>query len=181
MGDRIDRGEPAFILNERRSEPSGSYSAPILLRAPFRFVLSVLVVRWLLAALLAFVGALAFTGTLAEAMQPLVAASPILSWLYGPFSAADVARILGGVELGAALLLVLGSFSAALGLAGSLAAVASFAVSLSFLATTPGCFVTLATFPLPVPTLLGAFLLKEIFPFLAAVWSVLHAARSIRR
>jgi len=177
MHARRDLSEPAFVS----PEPSGPGAKPILLRAPLRVVLAGFVVRYLLAATLSGLGALIVSGAVADAIQPIVDGSPALSWLYGSLGVTLAARVAGSVALVAALLLFLSPVSRPLAFAGSLLAVGIFAVSLSLAVTTPGCFVTMSSFPLPVPTLLGAFFLKDIFPFCAASWSLIDLSRALRR
>ena len=55
-----------------------------------------------------------------------------------------------------------------------------FATTLSFLVTTPGVWVSVPGFPLPVPNEIGAFLLKDLFLPGAALWSAAEALRAVR-
>src|SRR5207249_366029 len=65
-------------------------------------------VRYALVVVIAWIGALKYTGYEAAAIQPLVAHSPIFSWLYSILSVRDFAAVLGSVELVAALLIAIG-------------------------------------------------------------------------
>ena len=55
-----------------------------------------------------------------------------------------------------------------------------FATTLSFLVTTPGVWVSVPGFPLPVPNEIGAFLVKDLFLLGAALWSGAEALRAVR-
>jgi uncharacterized membrane protein YkgB len=136
-----------------------------------------LILRYGLVAILLFFGAFKFTHVEAEAIRPLVANSPFMSWLYAVLSVDGVSRLIGAAELVTAALLVARPWSARAGFVGALLAIATFATTLSFLATTPGVWVSVPGFPLPVPNALGAFLLKDLFLLGAAVWCAAEARR----
>ena len=170
-----DPSEPAF-LNAGRGSASPAREADSAARAGVGLVLA----RLGLALLLGYFGALKLTVAGATATQPLVENSPTLAWLYPMIGVIDTARILGVVELATALLLLASVISAALALLGSLLAVAIFATTLSFLATTPGTFVAVPGFPLPAPSATAAFLLKDVFLLGLAVWSLVGATRALR-
>src|SRR5215475_5733114 len=64
-----------------------------------------LLARYGLVVAVAWIGALKYTAYEATAIQPLVAHSPLLSWLYTPFSVRTLAAVLGTAEITAALLI----------------------------------------------------------------------------
>src|SRR5258707_208137 len=66
-----------------------------------------LLVRYGLVVVIAWIGALKYTTYEAVAIQPLVAHSPPLSWVYHIFSVRTFAAVLGTVEIIAALLIAL--------------------------------------------------------------------------
>jgi uncharacterized membrane protein YkgB len=136
-----------------------------------------ILLRYGLVAILVFFGAFKFTRVEAEAIQPMLANSPFMSWLYLLFSVEGASRLIGAVELVTAALLAARPFSARAGFAGSLLAIGTFVTTLSFLVTTPGVWVPVPGFPLPVPNALGAFLLKDVFLLGAAVWSAAESRR----
>lgn len=136
-----------------------------------------LILRYGLVAILVFFGAFKFTRVEAEAIQPLVAGSPFMSWLYALLSVEGVSRFIGTAELVTAALLLARPWSARAAFAGSLLAIGTFVTTLSFLATTPGVWVAVPGFPLPVPNALGAFILKDVFLLGAAVWCAAEARR----
>jgi len=139
-----------------------------------------LVLRYGLVALVLFFGAFKFTAAEANGIQPLVSNSPFLSWLYSVASVRGVSNVIGTIEIALALLIAARRFSPALSAAGSLGAVGMFATTLSFLVTTPGVWVSVPGFPLPVPNEIGAFLVKDLFLLGAALWSSAEALRAVR-
>jgi reactive chlorine resistance protein C len=137
-----------------------------------------LLVRYGLVVVIAWIGALKYTSYEAAGIQPLIAHSPLLSWLYHIFSVHALAAVLGTTEITAALLIALRPAWPRVSAAGSAFAVLLFASTLSFLFTTPG--VTAAGgFPV-LSVLPGQFLLKDIVLIGAALWTLgdsLGAAR----
>jgi uncharacterized membrane protein YkgB len=137
-----------------------------------------LLVRYGLVVVIAWIGALKYTSYEATAIQPLIAHSPLLSWLYHLFSVRALAGVLGTAEITAALLIALRPAWPRVSAAGSAFGVLLFASTLSFLFTTPG--VTAAGgFPV-LSVLPGQFLLKDIVLIGAALWTLgdsLGAAR----
>ncbi len=141
-----------------------------------------LLVRYGLVVVVAWIGALKYTSYEATAIQPLVAHSPLLSWLYTTFSVRTLAAVLGTAEIIAALLIAVRPLWPRASAAGSAFAVLLFLGTLSFLFTTPG---VLAASGFPVLSVLpGQFLLKDIVLVGAALWTLgdsLGAARSRSR
>jgi len=116
--------------------------------------------RYGLVAVIAWIGALKYTTYEAAAIQPLVAHSPVFSWVYGLVSVRAFAAVLGTAEITAALLIALRPLAPRLSAVGSAMAVLLFASTLSFLFTTPG---VLAASGFPVLSVLpGQFLLKDL-------------------
>jgi uncharacterized membrane protein YkgB len=138
------------------------------------------VLRYGLVALILFFGAFKFTAAEANGIQPLIANSPFLSWLYSVGSLRGVSNGFGTIEIALALLIASRRFSPRLSTIGSLGAVAMFATTLSFLFSTPGIWVSVPGFPLPVTNETGAFLVKDIFLLGAALWSAAESLRAVR-
>ena len=135
--------------------------------------------RYGLVAILIYFGAFKFTAVEAAAIRPLVAASPVLSWLYtSGLSVQAVSSLIGVTELVIALLIAMRPIAPRLSALGSIAATGTFATTLSFLFTTPGVWQAVEGFPLPVPNEIGAFVLKDVFLLGAAVWSAGEAWRA---
>jgi len=126
------------------------------------------VLRYGLVAILLFFGAFKFTAAEANGIQPLIANSPFLFWLYSVGSVRSVSNGIGTVELAIALLIATRRFAPGLSALGSLCAAGMFAITLTFLFSTPGAWVSVPGFPLPVTGEAGAFLIKDVFLFGAA-------------
>ncbi|HET7786138.1 MAG TPA: DUF417 family protein [Myxococcales bacterium] len=137
--------------------------------------------RYGLVAMLLFFGAFKFTAAEADGIQPLIANSPLMSWLYSVASLRAVSNGIGAVEIAIALLIAARRFSPRLSALGSLGAVATFATTLTFLFSTPGAWVSVPGFPVPVTSATGAFLIKDAFLLGAAVWSAAESLRAVRQ
>ncbi|HEX2032827.1 MAG TPA: DUF417 family protein [Chloroflexota bacterium] len=129
------------------------------------------VLRYGLVAILLYFGSFKFTQTEAELLQPMLANSPLLSWLYAVTSVRGAAALLGVAELAMALLLAARPVAPRLAALGSVGAMGMFLTTLSLLATTPGAWAQVPDFPLPIPGPAGAFLIKDLFLLGAATWS----------
>jgi len=129
-----------------------------------------LMVRYGLVVVIAWIGALKFTTYEAAAIQPLIAHSPIFSWIYGVVSVRAFAAVLGTGEIIAALLIAARPLSPRISAVGSAMGVLLFASTLSFLFTTPGAT---AVWGFPVLSVLpGQFLLKDLVLIGASVWTL---------
>ncbi len=137
------------------------------------------IVRWGLIVVLTWIGAMKFTAYEAMGIQPLVAHSPLVSWMYDFLSIRSFAALLGCIEITTAVLLGLRYVSPIASAAGSLLAIGLFATTLSFLITTPGWEPTLGGFP-ALSTVPGQFLIKDIVLFGAAVWSLGESLKALR-
>jgi uncharacterized membrane protein YkgB len=134
-------------------------------------------VRYGLVAILVFYGFFKFSAVEAEAIKPLIENSPLLSWIYGLMDARTAAKVIGVTEIVIAALIALRFWSTGACLFGSLLACGMFLTTLSFLVTTPGIWIRVADFPLPVPDATAAFILKDFFLLGAAGWSAAEARR----
>lgn len=117
---------------------------------------------------LAWIGAMKFTAYEAGAIEGLVASSPLTAWLYGFLSLQGASNLIGTIEIATALTLLAGLRFRAAAIAGSLAAIATFAVTLSFLFTAPVWEASLGGFP-ALSVVPGQFLLKDVVLLAAAV------------
>ena len=127
-------------------------------------------VRYGLVVVIAWIGVLKYTTYEATAIQPLIAHSPVFSWIYSLVSVRAFAAVLGTAEITAALLIAVRPLAPRLSAVGSAMAVLLFASTLSFLFTTPG---VLAASGFPVLSVLpGQFLLKDLVLFGAALWTL---------
>jgi reactive chlorine resistance protein C len=128
------------------------------------------IVRWGLVLVLVWSGGMKFTAYEAMGIQPLVAHSPLVSWMYDFLSIRSFSAMLGCIEILTAVMISLRHVSPKASAIGSILAIGLFATTLSMLFTTPGWEPTLG-FP-ALAALPGQFLLKDIVLFGAAVWSL---------
>jgi uncharacterized membrane protein YkgB len=127
-------------------------------------------VRYGLVVVIAWIGALKYSAYEAAAIHPLIANSPLMSWLDNILSVRALATTLGTLEIIAALLIALRFLSPRWSAIGSAMAILLFLGTLSFLFTTPG--VTAAGgFPV-LSVLPGQFLLKDLVLLGASLWTL---------
>ena len=132
--------------------------------------------RWSLVAIFIWFAIQKFTPYAAEAIAPLIANSPFMSWL-GVFGVRGEAKMIGTIELTTAAILTIGSVIPIASAAGAAMACATFLLTTSFVFTTPGITQRSPTgFPI-ISTLLEQFLLKDI-ALLAASFTLLLASLS---
>jgi uncharacterized membrane protein YkgB len=101
------------------------------------------------------------------AIQPLIAHSPPLSWLYGIFNVHTLGYALASTEILAALLIALRPLWPRVSAVGSAFAVLLFCSTISFLFTTPE-----VTAGGPVLSMLGEFLIKDIVLLGVSLWTL---------
>ncbi len=128
-------------------------------------------VRYGLVLVVGWIGAMKFTGYEAAGIQPLVANSPLMSWMYGFLSVQGFSNLLGTVEIAVAAMIALRPVSPRIAAVGSAMAVMMFLTTLSFLLSTPGWEASLGGFP-ALSVVPGQFLLKDVVLLGAAVWSL---------
>jgi len=118
------------------------------------------VLRYSLVAVLVLWGTAKWTQAEAEGIQPLVAHSPLLSWIYRIMSVQHGSEFIGLIELVFAALLVLRRWSPTVSAVGSLGCIVMFLTTLSFLFSTPG-----------LDDGTKGFLIKDVFLLGAAIWT----------
>ena len=116
--------------------------------------------RFSIAGVLGWIGAMKFTAYEAGAIEGLVASSPFTSWLYSVTSVQGASNLIGSIEILTGLAIVAGVKFARIGFLGALAAAFTFLLTLSFLFTTPGWEQSLGGFP-ALSVVPGQFLLKD--------------------
>jgi reactive chlorine resistance protein C len=127
----------------------------------------------------AWIGAMKFTAYEAAGIQPLVANSPLLGWMYRFLSVQGFSNLLGTVEIAVAAMIAVRPLSARVAAVGSAMAVMMFLTTLSFLFSTPGWEPSLGGFP-ALSVVPGQFLLKDVVLLGAAVWSLGEALDAMR-
>ena len=136
---------------------------------PFE-VLGAGVLRYGLVLFLVGIGLLKFTAAEATTIQPWVAHSPFLGWLYAVTSVQGASNLIGVIEVTLGGLLAVHRWWPRLSALGSLGAAGQFVVTMSFLFTTPGLS----------PDTQG-FLIKDVMLFGAALWTAGDALRAAER
>lgn len=126
--------------------------------------------RYGLVLILVWIGAMKFTAYEAAGIQPLVATSPLMSWLYSFLSLQTVSNLLGIAEISSAVMIALRPVSANVSALGSAIAVMTFLTTLTFLFSLPGWEPSLGGFPALSGS--GGFLLKDVILLGAAIWSL---------
>jgi reactive chlorine resistance protein C len=122
------------------------------------------ILRYGLVFVLLLWGAAKWTKPEAEAIQPLVAHSPFLSWIYRIASVQHGSEFIGCIEVALAVLIVLRRWLPRASAVGSTASIGMFLTTLSFLVTTPA-----------LDALTQGFLIKDIFLLGAAVFTASEA------
>ena len=127
-----------------------------------------LALRYSVVIVLGWIGAMKFTAYEAGAIEGLVASSPLVAWLYSVFSVQGVSNLIGGIEILTAVALLVGMYNRKIAIAGALAAIATFSITLTFLFSAPGWEASLGGFP-ALSVVPGQFLLKDVVLLAASV------------
>ena len=149
-----------------------------LLRAKSRTSLEtagIHVSRYGLVITLLLIGVLKFTAGEAHGIQPLVENSPLMFWLYKVFSLQAVSNLIGVIEIAVAALIALRPFSPKLSFIGSIGAIITFVLTVTFLLSTPGAFQFSHGFPLLGGA--GQFLIKDLALLGASIWTAAEARK----
>ena len=141
--------------------------------------LGALLARYGLVVVIGWIGLMKFTEFEARGIEPLVANSPLMSWLYDVFSVTTFSMLLGVVEVAAAVLLAVKPWAPRLSAVGSVIAIGLFVATLTFLFTTPGVFEA-SEGGFPMLTLSGGFLIKDVALLGVSVWTLADALRTAK-
>lgn len=134
--------------------------------------------RYGLVVVIAWIGALKFTAYEAQGIQPLVANSPFMSWVYEIFTVNTFSALLGVVEIATAVLLAIKPFSPRLSVLGSVVAIGLFLATITFLFTTPGVGEASAG-GFPVLSATGQFLIKDVALLGLSAWTLADSLRAV--
>jgi uncharacterized membrane protein YkgB len=134
--------------------------------------------RYAIVLVLVWIGAMKFTAYEAGAIEPLVASSPLMSWLYAILSVQATSNLIGVAEIAAGVLIAVRPWSAIACAIGSLMAIATFVVTLTFLFSAPGWEPSLGGFP-ALSVAPGQFILKDAVLLGASVWSFGEALKAM--
>ncbi|KRE25611.1 hypothetical protein ASG82_18920 [Mycobacterium sp. Soil538] len=140
--------------------PSTRLMGDELTRSP-KTAVTALAARYGLVIVLAWFGAMKFTSYESQGISHWVANSPFLSWLYDLMSIDAFGRLNGSIELIVAALLAVKPWLPKTSVAGGVLASLFFAMTLSFMVTTPGVGEASAG-GFPILSADGEFLMKDI-------------------
>jgi uncharacterized membrane protein YkgB len=129
------------------------------------------VLRYGLVVVIGWIAAMKTTHYEAVGIQPLIANSPLMSWLYKVWSLDHATLAVGILEMIVVVLIALRHWSPRACAIGSAGAVIMFLTTLSFLFSTPGWEPSLGGFP-ALSGGVGEFLIKDIVLLGAALWSL---------
>lgn len=148
---------------------AGLPTSPALnrLSGPFQKI-GAFLLRYGLVAILLLVGLQKWTKAEAEGIQPWIAHSPFLFWLYHVTSVQGASIAIGVIEVTTAVLIALRHWLPRISALGSALAIPTFLITLSFLFTSHND-----------PASQG-FLMKDIFLLGSAAWSCGEALRAAR-
>lgn len=136
--------------------------------------------RYGLVLVIGWIGLLKFTDYEAHGIEPLVANSPLMSWLYGIFSVTTFSTLLGVLKVATAVLLAVKPWWPRVSAVGSVLAIGLFVATISFLFTTPGIGEASAGgFPLLSTT--GQFLIKDVVLVGVSAWTLADALAATLR
>ncbi len=138
------------------------------------------IARYGLAIVLLWIGGMMFTAYQAEGIRPLVANSPLMSWVYRVMSVGGFSSLLGVVEIAIGVLIALRPVWPMGSAVGSGLAAGMFLTTLSFLVTTPGWEPSLGGFP-ALSAMPGQSLLKDVVLLGVALSSAGEALEAVRR
>jgi reactive chlorine resistance protein C len=134
--------------------------------------------RYGLVVILLLIGLLKFTPEEATGIQPLVAHSPFLSWMYSLLSLQHVSNLIGAIEIAVATLIALRPVSPKASFLGSLGAIITFLLTTSFLFSTPGAIQLHQG--LAILGDAGQFLIKDLVLLGASFWTAAEALRATK-
>jgi uncharacterized membrane protein YkgB len=172
-----EQGKPAMIAQGASHPPLGVRSEEAAATGAKLESVGLHITRYAIVLVLVWIGAMKFTAYEAGAIEPLVTNSPLMSWLYAAFSVQATSDLIGIAEITAGILIAVRPWSATACVLGSLMAIATFTVTLTFLFSTPGWEPSLGGFP-ALSVAPGQFILKDAVLLGASVWSLGEALKA---
>jgi uncharacterized membrane protein YkgB len=119
-----------------------------------------------------------FTGYEANLNAPLIAHSPIMSWLNVVFGVQGASYVIGVIELSTAAALIVGAFNSIASALGAAMSCVTFIITLTFFLSTPGVAESMAGgFP-AISGPIGQFLLKDVVLLAASLCLLLASVRA---
>lgn len=141
--------------------------------------LGAFVFRYGLALIFIWIGLLKFAGYEAKNIEPLVANSPLFAGAYQSLGLTGLAALIGVIEIVIGVLIAMRPFAPRMSALGSLGAIVTFLITLSFMFTTPGVWEPGVGVP-ALSALPGQFLAKDLVLLGVSIWTAgeaMHAAR----
>ena len=138
------------------------------------------VFRYGLAAIFVWAGLLKFAAYEAKNIEPMVTNSPIWSWALPTLGLQGLSNLIGVIEIGVGLLIATRAFWPKASAIGSIGAVVTFLITLSFLLTTPGVWEPSYGFGF-LSALPGQFLAKDLVLLGVSIWTAAEAWKAAGR
>ncbi len=105
--------------------------------------------------------------------------SPIWSWAYQSMGLRGLSNLIGVIEILIGVLIATRAFAPKLSAIGSMGAILTFIITLSFMLTTPGVWEPGYGFP-ALSALPGQFLVKDLVLLGVSIWAAGEALRAAR-
>ncbi len=136
--------------------------------------------RWSLVVVFLWIGGMKFTGYEAQGIAPLIAHSPLMSWMHTLLGVQGASYALGLVEGATALILAAGAWVPLASALGAAMSALTFVVTLTFMLSTPGVAEPSAGgFP-AISAAVGQFLLKDVVLLAASLALLRTSVRTTR-
>ncbi len=133
--------------------------------------------RYSLALIFLWAGFLKFFAFEAKNIEPMVTNSPIWSWAIPILGLQGLSNIIGIIEMSVGLLIATRSFWPKVSAIGSMGAVITFLITLSFMLTTPGVWEPGYGFGF-LSALPGQFLAKDLVLLGVSIWTAGEALQA---
>lgn len=135
--------------------------------------------RYGLATIFLWAGLLKFTADEAKNIEPMVTNSPIWSWMLPSLGLQGLSNVIGVLEISVGLLIATRAFWPKASAIGSIGAVVTFLITLSFLLTTPGVWESGYGFGF-LSGMPGQFLAKDLVLLGVSIWTAGEALQAAR-
>ena len=131
--------------------------------------------RWALIVIFLWFGGMKFTTYEANGIAPFIANSPLIGWLHTVFGIQGASHVIGVLELSTAAALTIGAFVPVVSALGAAMSTATYLITLTFLASTPGVAEPAAGGLPAISAVPGQFLLKDLVLLAASLCLLLSS------
>ena len=138
-----------------------------------------MVFRYGLALVFIWIGILKFSAYEAKNIEPLVTNSPLFMGFYQSMGLQNLSNLIGVIEIAIGLLIATRVWWPRLSAMGSIGAIVTFLITLSFMLTTPGVWEPGMGLP-ALSALPGQFLAKDLVLLGVSIWTAGEALRASR-